>query len=204
MPDGWNKKNSTPSFSYQPRPLALPIERNPMISDARIRAHLLSVFHGLRSSNDGWVPTSDMNLGGMEAVSLGRIRNVCEQLAEADLIKFKPLPSGSGSIVGMCKITGHGSDVAEGLSQASIALEFSTPSGGGAEERMTEEGLFAGRSADAPILRGDVLDQGGSRKVEVATVPAQPVELFALRPTLWGMSIDLKEAYRRVRRRFGS
>jgi hypothetical protein len=204
MPGGWNKKNSTSSFRHQPRPLALPIERNPMISDARIRAHLLSVFHGLRSSNDGWVPTSDMNLGGMEAVSLGRIRNVCEQLAEAGLIKFKPLPNGSGEIVGMCKITGHGSDVAEGRSQASIALEFSSSSGDGPGERMTEEDLAAGLSAEVPIRRGDALDRTGSSNVEVASAPARPAELFTLRPTLWGMSVDLKEAYKRIRRRFGS
>jgi hypothetical protein len=66
-------------------------------------------------SKGGWVPTSDMNLGGIEAVSLGRVRSVCEQLAEAGLITFKPLLGDSGTgIVGMSKISGHGSDVVEG------------------------------------------------------------------------------------------
>jgi hypothetical protein len=32
-----------------------------------------------------------MNFGGMEAVHLDRIRAVCKQLADAGLIKFKPL-----------------------------------------------------------------------------------------------------------------
>jgi hypothetical protein len=27
-----------------------------MISDAKMRAHLLSAIHGLRNSNTGWVP----------------------------------------------------------------------------------------------------------------------------------------------------
>jgi len=27
-----------------------------MISDAKMRAHLLSTLHGLRDSNTGWVP----------------------------------------------------------------------------------------------------------------------------------------------------
>ncbi|WP_035687785.1 hypothetical protein [Bradyrhizobium sp. Cp5.3] len=99
-----------------------------MLSDARIRAHLLSAFHRLRHSNDGWVPTSEMNLGGLEPVSLDRIRTICEQLEEADLIKFKSLSRGFvGGIVGVSKITGHGSDVVEGLVRARIALDFEKP-----------------------------------------------------------------------------
>jgi hypothetical protein len=35
-----------------------------MISDAKLRAHLLPAIHGLRNSNTGWVPISDMNFGG--------------------------------------------------------------------------------------------------------------------------------------------
>jgi hypothetical protein len=43
-----------------------------MLSDARMRAHLLSALHGLRNSNTGWVPVSDMDFGGLEPVSPGR------------------------------------------------------------------------------------------------------------------------------------
>jgi hypothetical protein len=96
-----------------------------MISDAKMRAHLLSALHGLRNSNTGWVPVSDMNFGGLEPVSPGRILSVCEQLAEAGLIVFKPAPGGpDGGFVGMSKITGHGCDVVDGLAAPRIALEF--------------------------------------------------------------------------------
>jgi hypothetical protein len=47
-----------------------------MISDARMRAHLLSTIHGMRNSNTGWVPVSDMNFGGLEPVDPGRIPRV--------------------------------------------------------------------------------------------------------------------------------
>ncbi len=96
-----------------------------MISDAKMRAHLLSTLHGLRNSNTGWVPVSDMNFGGLETVTPGRILTVCEQLAEAGLIVFKPAPGGpDGGLVGMSKITGHGCDVVDGLAASRIALEF--------------------------------------------------------------------------------
>jgi hypothetical protein len=73
-----------------------------MLSDARMRAHLLSALHGLRNSNTGWVPVSDMNFGGLEPVSPARILIVCEQLAEAGLIVFKPAPGGpDGGLVGI-------------------------------------------------------------------------------------------------------
>lgn len=173
-----------------------------MISDAKIRAHLLSTFHGLRHSNDGWVPTSDMALGGMEAVHLARIRTICEQLAEAGLIKFKPLRGDSGAgIVGMSKITGHGSDVVEGLVQASIALDLaSSPS---TSVRQAAGPLVAGASADVPAAPGRDTTARALPSAEVKN--AQPeliAELLTLRPSLWGISIDLKEAYRRLRRRF--
>ena len=71
-----------------------------MISDAKMRAHLLSAIHGLRNSNTGWVPVSDMNFGGLEPVTPGRIHTVCEQLAEAGLIAFKPAPGGPDNGLG--------------------------------------------------------------------------------------------------------
>lgn len=173
-----------------------------MISDARLRAHLLSVFHGLRLANEGWVPTSDMNVAGMEAVHLGRIRMICKQLAEAELIKFRPLPGDSGAgIAGMSKITAHGSDVMEGRAQARIALEFVTPAGTSVQ-RATGR-LVADSSADAPTARSGNSAAKALPDVEAKKAQPEPTpELFTLRPGLWGMSIDLKEAYRRLRRRF--
>jgi hypothetical protein len=176
-----------------------------VISDATLRAHLLSTFHGLRNSNDGWVPTSDMNLGGMEAVRLDRIRTVCEQLADAGLIKFKPLPdSDSGSsIVGVSKITGHGSDVVEGQAKPAIAIEFSrsTNVSNRQEEPVTKTSV-ASPPACVPVKRTE--DSTGSYLPNVADkkAPEEPAaELFSFKLTLWGMSVDLKEAHRRIRRR---
>lgn len=97
-----------------------------MISDAMLRAHLLSTLHGLRNNNTGWVPVSDMNFGGMEPVAPARIRTICEQLDEVGLVSFKVAPGElDGGFVGMLKISGHGSDVVQGLSASSLALDFS-------------------------------------------------------------------------------
>jgi hypothetical protein len=140
----------------------------------------------------------------MEAVHLGRIRSVCEQLAEAGLIRFKPLPGeAAGGIVGMSKITGHGSDVLEGLAQAKIALEFAASPGAMVQQEKAAVGeLGAHPNADVPVVRRGGTAETALPNVEAKKEPAQPIaELFTLRPSLWGMSIDLKEAYRRIRRR---
>lgn len=173
-----------------------------MISDTRLRAHLLSIFHGLRHANEGWVPTSDMNFAGMEAVHLGRIRMICEQLAEAELIKFRSLLEDSGAgIAGMSKITAHGSDVVEGLAQARIALEFATPAS--TSDQQATGRLVVESSANAPTARSGNPVANALPNVEAQKTQPEPTpELLTLRPGLWGMSIDLKEAYRRLRRRF--
>ncbi len=171
-----------------------------MISDAKIRAHLLTTFHGLRENNAGWVPTSDMNLGGLEAVTLGRIRAVCEQLAEVGLIVFKPLPSDPGAgTVGMSKITGHGCDVVDGLANSRIALEFLNKTRVGPESSSTVAGLTGdGASSQRPEATRDPAPTVQSSDVRIPEHPAG-TELLTLKPTIWGMSVDLKEAYRRVR-----
>jgi hypothetical protein len=169
-----------------------------MISDAKMRAHLLSALHGLRNSNTGWAPVSDMNFGGLEPVSPGRILTVCEQLAEAGLIVFKPAPGGpDGGLVGMSKITGHGCDVVDGLAVSRIALEF--PSRAQPISATTVAGTMDTRVASPVEVDGQqpaIAAQSSSRAIETQA----GAELFILKPALWGMSIDLKEAYRRVRR----
>src|SRR5450755_3329316 len=93
-----------------------------------MRAHFLSTIHPLRNDNGGWVPTSDMNFGGFEPVTLERIRTVCEQLAEAGLIVFRLLPGGpDGGFVGMSTITGHGCDVVEGVRPSRIGASLGWP-----------------------------------------------------------------------------
>jgi hypothetical protein len=98
-----------------------------------------------RSDGTGRVPTSDMNLGGMEAVRLDRIRTVYEQPADAGLIKFKPLPGSDSSsgIVGMSKITGQGSNVVEGQAKPGITIEFSR-SGSESRRRRNHEPAKSG------------------------------------------------------------
>lgn len=96
-----------------------------MISEPRLRAHLLQTLHGLRDSNTGWVPVSDMNFGGLEIVSFAQARAICEQLADGGLAHFKPLPGNPcGFIVGLAKITGHGCDVVDGRANSQVTLEF--------------------------------------------------------------------------------
>jgi hypothetical protein len=170
-----------------------------MISDAKMRAHLLSAIHGLRNSNTGWVPVSDMNFGGLEPVTPGRIHTVCEQLAEAGLIAFKPAPGGpDGGLVGMSKITGHGCDVVDGLATARIALEFPPKVQSGPASSAAAVANPAG--ASLPLQRPDAAgNSSAARSPPESNIQS---ELLTLKPTLWGMSIDLKEAYRRVRRRW--
>lgn len=169
-----------------------------MVSDARMRAHLLTTIYALRDNNNGWVPTSDMNFGGFESVSSGRIRSVCEQLVEANLIAFKPLPGGpDGGLVGMSKITGHGCDVVDGLAKPRLVLDFSQKAQSDATSPIGE---VASRSdASMPVQRTGEIEEH-SAHLQSSMAPGSDTEVITLKLTLWGMSIDLKEAYRRVRR----
>jgi hypothetical protein len=170
-----------------------------MLSDARMRAHLLSALHGLRNSNTGWVPVSDMNFGGLEPVSPGRILTVCEQLAEAGLIVFKPAPGGpDGGLVGMSKITGHGCDAVDGLATARIALDIPQKVQSGPASPAAA--VASPASASLPLERPDAA--GKSAAAQAASESNIQSEVLVLKPTLWGISIDLKEAYRRVRQWF--
>lgn len=162
-----------------------------MISDTTLRAHLLSVLHGLRNSNTGWVPVSDLNFGGLEPMRPGHIRTICEQLAEAGLIAFNPVPGElDGGFIGMSKISAHGSDVVEGLSGSCIALEFprarQTPP-------ATDSPTVLSRKDDGPSIDTQ------SSPALIADVES---EILILKPTIWGVGIDLKEAYRRALRRW--
>jgi hypothetical protein len=48
-------------------------------------------FYDRRHNARGWVPTSDIDASGGEYVDRRGIAGVCEQLAEAGLIQWKPL-----------------------------------------------------------------------------------------------------------------
>jgi hypothetical protein len=146
-----------------------------------------------------------MNVGGMEAVHLDRIRAVCEQLADAGLIKFKPLPGSDASsgIVGMSKITGHGSDVVEGLAKPGIVIEFARSTDAlDRQKEPTTDSSTAPPPACGPLERTEDSARPFSPNADAKKALERPTaELFTFKPTLWGMSIDLKEAYRRIRRR---
>ncbi len=171
-----------------------------MISDAKLRAHLLSAIPGLRDSNTGWVPISDMNFGGLEQVTPGRIRTICEQLAEAGLIAFKPAPGGpKGGIVGMSKITGHGCDVVDGLATSRIALDFPQKGQSGSASSAASVASPASTSLLQQTKAAERSSGTQSQRTPESNIQS---EVLVLKPTLWGMSVDLKEAYRRVRRRW--
>ena len=91
----------------------------------------------------------------------------------------------------------------EGLAQAKIALEFAASTSTGVQQ--TTRRVIAGSSADIEAIASKAISTSALPVpgVGTKTEQQQPApEWFALRPGLWGMSIDLKEAYRRLRRRF--
>ena len=94
--------------------------------DSEIRGKLLTVLYDLRRSNGGWVPISDGNFSGGEPIDLQTIGTVCEHMAQAGLIEFKPLRDGTGYAAGMAKITGHGVDVMEQTKAARIETALKT------------------------------------------------------------------------------
>jgi hypothetical protein len=91
-------------------------------TDAEIRGRLLKVVYDLRHSNSGWVPLSDMNMAGAEPVTSQMIDTICQHLADAGLIEWKPLRGTEGLAAGMARIKGPGVDVIEGKGPSSINL----------------------------------------------------------------------------------
>jgi hypothetical protein len=109
------------------------------------------------------------------------------------------LPGGADrGLVGMSKITGHGCDVVDGLAVSRIALEF--PSN--AQSEPTSAPAVAAPSGTSVTLPGAEVSETSTIAAHSSSPETQAgVELFILKPSIWGMSIDLKEAYRRVRRK---
>jgi hypothetical protein len=194
------------------------------ITDAELRGKLLTVFHGLRHNADGWVPTSDINVSGTDA-SRAMIGAVCQQLADAGLITWKPLKGANeGLVIGMARITGHGADVVEGLAASTIAIIFPAPASTlhfTSEPRSGSqlEGIAPARIANwehygVDAIEADLKSNKGTSFVggppearEQAwrwvchkrdQQQPKPTEIFSLKPTVYGISFDLKAAYRRV------
>ena len=59
--------------------------------DAELRGWLLLRFYDRRNSNGGSVPVDDMIVSAIEHVGREDIREVCEQLADVELIHWEPL-----------------------------------------------------------------------------------------------------------------
>src|SRR5438874_2223737 len=95
------------------------------MTDAEIRGRLLITFNDRRHNAQGWVPTSDFDVSGGALVDRQVIDGICRQLADAGLIRWKPLTGANeGLIIGMAQITAHGADVVQGLATPSIAVTF--------------------------------------------------------------------------------
>jgi hypothetical protein len=90
--------------------------------DRDLRGRLLKVFYDRRLSNGGWVPVSENDLAGGEPIDLQTIGTICEHMAQAGLIEWKPLRDGTGYAAGMAKITGHGVDVIDRAKAATIEI----------------------------------------------------------------------------------
>lgn len=175
------------------------------MTDAGIRGRLLKHFYELRNNNDGWVPTSEIILSPNQ-VSRQAIANVCQQLAEAGYIQWQVFnPPMSSHAIGRAKITGPGIDVATGARVPTIDVRFP-----GMGERGAGPGYLApARSPLAPaptaseVLGGSSSSGRSAPLLEIAAPASPPAEvkkneLLTLKPTFWGMSIDLKEAWHRL------
>jgi hypothetical protein len=120
-------------------------------TDAKIRGRLLKVVYDLRHSNSGWVPLSDMNMAGAEPVTPQMIDTICQHLADAGLIEWKPLRGTEGIAAGMARIKGPGVDVIEGKGPSTINLTLP-----GQESAPKNAGMkaMAGEIARPPAFTG--------------------------------------------------
>lgn len=89
----------------------------------------------------------------------------------------------------MSKITGHGCDVVDALATSKIALDL--PQRVQPEPAPSVAAVASPAGANLPMQRGKAAGRSAGAKSHAAPES----EVLILKPTLWGMSIDLKEAY---------
>lgn len=155
------------------------------MSDAELRGRLLKHFYGLRHSNSGVVPVSNEILSGGEPINDHVIRSICGHLATAGLIEWTPYLS--GVTIGQARITAYGVDAVELTRDPGINICF--------HDTATAPTAVA-IPAPAPTVV--------SALAAVSPVDLPKGEMFTLKPSLWGFSVDLKEVFRwfhRKRRR---
>lgn len=118
------------------------------MTDAELRGQLLRCFYDLRHSNGGWVPTSDIILSGGPLVDRHMIGGICGQLADANLIRWKPLIGAEeGFIIGMAQITALGVDVIDRAVTPPIVISL-------AAERSRSTELDTPSSSEAVAQNG--------------------------------------------------
>ena len=187
------------------------------MADAEVRGRLLKHFYGLRDVNGGWVPTSEIILSP-DRVSRQAIANVCQHLAEAGYIRWEPFnPPIEQHAIGRAKITGSGIDVVTGTRVPTIDIRLPDMGQRDAPETLVVKNpetraysvLSPASSPLAPaptaseILGGQLFLAPRAPAFE-SSLPTSSLaevkktELLTLKPTLWGIGIDLKEAGRRL------
>lgn len=153
------------------------------MKDAELRGQMLKVFYDRRHNAQGWVPTSDMEFSSEEMVDRQTIGTVGQQLADAGLIRWKPLVgSQEGFVIAMAQITGLGVDVVESSARSpiNIVLPDSNPT----------------QQPHSPPPKEPSLIQAHSEEQK------QEPEIFTLKPSVYGVGVDLKALYQRMVKRF--
>ncbi len=167
------------------------------MTDAELRGRLLSYFYGLRNSNAGWVPVSDVILSGLERVSDEAIAGVCRQLADGGFIEWTAYLQ--GPTIGSVRIKGPGVDAVERGKSTSLEIRF--PNAGRpdlpAAMPAIKEPERINLTVGLKLLQEHLPAE--EAKARLRQPPQKPPDLVTLKPTFMGMSIDLKELWRRFR-----
>jgi hypothetical protein len=89
------------------------------MTDNDLRGEVLDVFYKARTKVE-YLELSA--LASHVTTQPSDVARICDQLAEAGLIKWKPLRDARGVVAGMGKITGKGVDVIEGTATPPISI----------------------------------------------------------------------------------
>lgn len=154
------------------------------MKDAELRGKMLKVFCDRRHNAQGWVPTSDMEFSSEELIDRQMIGTVGRQLADAGLIRWKPLVgSQEGFVIAMAQITGLGVDVVDDPARSPINIVLPN------SKTIEQPHSTAPGREPSPV-------QIGSQEEK------EEPEIFTLKPNVYGVCVDLKALYRRMLKRF--
>lgn len=91
------------------------------MKDNDLRGEVLKVFYNTRSSHP------QLDFGALRTHVMAQpadVGRICDQLAEYDLIKWKPIRAMGQVTAGIASITAKGVDVVEGTREAPISVSF--------------------------------------------------------------------------------